>query len=71
MPGFDGTGPAGQGPMTGGGRGRGRGRGGQRQGMGPAKECRCPKCGFTQPHVPGNPCANQTCPKCGTGMIGI
>jgi hypothetical protein len=43
MPGFDGTGPAGQGPMTGGGRGRGRGRGGQ--GMRPAKECRCPKCG--------------------------
>lgn len=71
MPGFDGTGPKGQGPMKGGGRGRGRGRGGQRQGMGPAKECRCPKCGFTQPHVPGNPCANQTCPKCGTGMIGI
>lgn len=45
MPGFDGTGPTGQGSMTGGGRGRGRGRGGQRQGMGPVKECRCPKCG--------------------------
>jgi len=27
MPGFDGTGPAGMGPMTGGGRGKGRGMG--------------------------------------------
>lgn len=74
MPGFDGTGPTGQGTMTGGGRGRGgRGRGGQRQGMGPVKECRCPNmnCGYTQPHQPGQPCANQTCPKCGTRMIGI
>jgi predicted Fe-Mo cluster-binding NifX family protein len=21
--------------------------------------------------ITGNPCANQTCPKCGAGMIGI
>jgi predicted RNA-binding Zn-ribbon protein involved in translation (DUF1610 family) len=52
------------------GRGRGMGKGGQRQRMGPAKECKCPNCGYTSPHNPGQPCANQTCPECGTRMIG-
>ncbi|CAD6494077.1 MAG: hypothetical protein EMLJLAPB_01109 [Candidatus Argoarchaeum ethanivorans] len=53
------------------GRGQGMGRGGGRQGVGPASECKCPKCGLTQPHQRGVPCANQTCPKCGIQMIGV
>jgi len=57
--------PAGQ------GRGGGMGKGGQRQGMGPPKECKCPSCGHTIPHQPGQPCANQACPKCGTNMVGM
>jgi|LGVE01.1.fsa_nt_gb hypothetical protein len=57
--------PAGQ------GRGSGMGRGGGRQGIGPPKECKCPGCGYTIPHQPGQPCANQACPKCGTNMVGM
>jgi len=26
--------------------------------------CRCPECGYTQPHVPGRPCRQERCPKC-------
>lgn len=53
------------------GRGRGMGRGGQRPGRGPPKECRCPGCGYTIPHQPGQPCANKICPKCGINMVGM
>ncbi|MBC2697616.1 MAG: hypothetical protein HF976_11950 [ANME-2 cluster archaeon] len=67
--------PAGQGrgsgSGTGSGRGSGMGRGGGRQHMGPPKECKCPGCGYTSPHQPGQPCANQACPKCGTNMVGM
>ncbi|OPY00807.1 MAG: hypothetical protein A4E60_02087 [Syntrophorhabdus sp. PtaB.Bin047] len=56
MPGKDGTGPTGQGPMTGkGGLGQGAGRRGGQSGMGKGRmggrglgiggECQCPKCG--------------------------
>ena len=55
----------------GGGRGRGMGRGGGRQRLGPVQACRCPNCGYTQPHQPGVPCVNQVCPKCGTVMVGV
>lgn len=55
----------------GGGRGRGMGRGGGRQRLGPVQSCRCPNCGYTQLHQPGVPCVNQTCPKCGTIMVGV
>ena len=51
---------------------RGAGRGGRgRQGgfaMGPVGKCVCPKCGFSVPHKPGNPCYEKTCPKCGAKM---
>jgi len=58
--------PAGQGRGSGTGSGRGSG-----MGMGPPKECKCPGCGYTSPHQPGQPCANQACPKCGTNMVGM
>lgn len=73
MPGKDGTGPDGQGPVAGSGRGRdrpGRGRmGGNRPGSGPGGVCLCPECGETVDHQRGVPCAEVTCPKCGARMI--
>ena len=75
MPRGDGTGPKGQGPGTGRGMGRGgagRGRGGQGQGggfaAGPGGNCVCPNCGEKAPHQWGQPCYEQRCSKCGTGM---
>jgi len=53
MPGRDGTGPLGKGPVL----GRGTGRGGQRGPMGAG------------PTVVGMPCTSMKCPKCGTAMI--
>lgn len=28
-------------------------------------KCICPECQFEQPHQPGKPCKEQTCPQCG------
>jgi len=66
MPRKDGTGPLGQGPMT----GRGVGRMGQRGGVGagPTGYCICSKCGEKIAHSTGIPCTSITCPKCGTLM---
>ena len=81
MPGRDGTGPRGEGPIGGqrmgrGQRGQGRGMraGGYRSGIGPgfggpAGECKCPNCGYTQVHQRGTPCAQTNCPECGKPMI--
>ena len=63
MPGGDGTGPQGQGSMTGGGRGQGGGFA-----QGPGGECRCPNCGYREQHQLGVPCYNKKCPKCGSPM---
>jgi len=72
--------PAGQGQGRAQGSGRGMGRGpcgcGQRRGQGtlggrggaPA-ECVCPQCGTRAPHVPGEPCNQKICPKCGSQMV--
>lgn len=72
MPNLNGTGPLGQGPMTGRGRGMGRGQvksvGGFRQSG--TKECTCPKCGSKESHVRGVPCSEKKCSKCGTSMKG-
>lgn len=67
MPGRDGTGPLGQGPVS----GKGSGRRGQRgpMGAGPAGYCICPKCGEKTTHTAGLPCTLMKCPKCGTVMI--
>ncbi|MBP7089059.1 MAG: DUF5320 family protein [Candidatus Omnitrophica bacterium] len=72
MPRGDGTGPFGQGPVTGRGRGMGQGRGrmgGNRQGTGPSGNCLCPACGAKLTHQAGVPCYSMSCPKCGTKMI--
>jgi len=72
MPGRDGTGPRGEGPMTGrrgGGLGFGQGYGLSRGGRG-VTQCTCPNCGNTIPHKKGTPCSNIDCPKCGTQMRG-
>jgi len=66
MPGGDGTGPQGQGTMTGGGRGR-QGQGGGFA-QGPGGECRCPNCNYKESHQLGVPCYNKKCPKCGAPM---
>ena len=65
MPGGDGTGPDGNGPVAGRGQGRGRGPG---YGLGPAGECYCPNCGHREAHERAVPCFNKKCPKCGTLM---
>ncbi len=49
--------------------GLGRGRGGGVRAGGPTK-CVCPNCGYEIPHVRGRPCSAETCPKCGTPMVG-
>jgi len=65
MPNFDGTGPTGQGSMTG-RRGQVQGR----KGMGGTSECVCPSCGEKTPHSRGIPCSQTKCLKCGTPMRG-
>lgn len=47
---------------------RGRGRG-FRRGAGPIGFCICPACGNQQPKVPGWPCSQMKCQKCGALMI--
>ncbi len=55
------------------GMGAGRGAGGRgRMGgfaAGPGGICKCPKCGYEEPQIRGQPCVNKKCPKCGTLMI--
>jgi len=31
--------------------------------------CICPKCDFSFPHIPGQPCRDKYCPACGVSMI--
>ena len=75
MPGGDGTGPFGQGPV-GGGAGRGgrrgaggRGRMGGNMAAGLGGFCVCPQCGQSVPHQPAVPCTALKCPKCGANMV--
>jgi len=32
---------------------------------GPGGVCICPKCGYKEPQIRGQPCMNKKCPKCG------
>jgi len=49
---------------AGGGRGRMGGFA-----AGPGGICKCPKCGYEETQVRGQPCMNKKCPKCQTQMI--
>jgi hypothetical protein len=40
------------------------------KGLGGSKECKCPNCGYTEPHTRGIPCTKRICPKCGTPLRG-
>ncbi len=55
------------------GLGRSRGAGGRgRMGgfaEGPGGICKCPKCGYEEPQIRGQPCMNKKCPKCQSPMI--
>jgi len=67
MPGSDGTGSVGRGPMTGRAtRGR-RGLGGGFA-SGPGGECICPNCDYRELHQLGVSCHIKKCPKCGATM---
>jgi len=62
--------PTGRGMGLGAGRGMGGGRG--RMGgaaVGPGGRCKCPKCGYEEAQIRGQPCTNKKCPKCGSPMI--
>jgi predicted DNA-binding protein (UPF0251 family) len=65
MPGGDRTGPMGRGRGFGAG---GRGRMGGQFAAGPEGMCRCPKCGYTNAHIRGQPCTHMICPRCGSQM---
>jgi hypothetical protein len=52
------------------GLGRGAGRPAGGRGYGGSTTCRCPECGYSEPHTRGVPCYNAKCPKCGTRMVG-
>ena len=39
------------------------------RGLGPGGECYCPSCGYTEPHVAGQPCMFKTCPRCGGRLV--
>ncbi|HAR95652.1 MAG TPA: hypothetical protein DCR97_06785 [Deltaproteobacteria bacterium] len=54
-----------------GGARKGKGRNTGRRGLGPLgppTNCICPECGAISPHIPGTPCFQQTCPRCGSPM---
>jgi len=36
---------------------------------GPGGICKCPKCGYEEQQVTGEPCMYRKCPKCGAKMI--
>jgi len=50
--------------------GEGRGIGMFPQGLGGFEKCRCPNCGYEEPHRRNVPCNRMRCPKCGIRMIG-
>jgi len=47
--------------------GQGRGRMGGFA-AGPGGICKCPKCGYEEPQIRGQPCMNKKCPKCQSQM---
>jgi len=71
--GGQGRGGGGRGRGSGSGKGRGSGQGLGRMGGpdagGTGGNCRCPKCGHTEPHQAGVPCFERSCPECGSMMV--
>ncbi|MEA3329955.1 MAG: DUF134 domain-containing protein [Nanoarchaeota archaeon] len=37
--------------------------------LGPGGICKCPKCGYEEPQIRGQPCVNKKCPKCNSLMV--
>lgn len=70
MPGKDGTGPTGNGPIGGRKRGQGtdRGRMGGALSAGPGGNCICSSCSYKEEHIAGQPCSDRKCPRCGSVM---
>ena len=52
-------------------RGQGRGVGKSRHGIGPARACKCPKCGKEYPKEVNVPCAEKKCPDCDVALAGV
>ena len=52
-------------------RGTGKGVGNTPVGDAGVSYCVCPKCNTKVEHKRSVPCNNQSCPKCGTAMIGL
>lgn len=62
--------PRGRGLGMGRGRGFGsRGRMGGPLAAGPGGICVCPRCGYEEAQIRGQPCMNKRCPKCRTQMM--
>ncbi len=38
---------------------------------GPGGICKCPKCGYEEPQIRGQPCMSKKCPKCGSQMMRV
>ena len=47
----------------------GRGRMGGPLAAGPSGVCVCPKCGYKEPQIRGQPCVDKKCPKCKCLMV--
>ena len=66
--------PIGKGLGLGRGTGRGVGRAVKGRGRmggfaaGPGGICKCPKCGYEESQIRGQPCVSKKCPKCGSSM---
>ncbi len=74
MPGKDGTGPMGKGAGGRHNRRRGQKRGRFNESVetgnnAPGQKCKCPGCGYEQPHTLGVPCGQNKCPECGQTMV--
>ena len=50
--------------------GKGQGQGFPHVNEGGFSKCKCPSCGYEEPHKRNTPCNKMRCPQCGIKMIG-